>query len=380
MSILVYNSSRKLAPKPSRSITHPSHGINGSHTNRRCVFAVTELVEAIGGSLLLMLLHRQRRELRSFIDHLYVNLAGSTIIYSLLCCPVNAYTALTGPDNFLSTPAYASLCRSAGYASEYVFVTVGVAGAVGSVLLAILLCRQRRKLRSSVDHLFVNVAVTTIIYSLICCPLHAYTAIVGPSNFMAKPRYAGLCHTTIALHRFLVVVITVDRFRWIKSPACKVIFVAAPWLVAAVVLMFPLFELGSHYGFVIEFARCALFSTTSLVYFQFCQTFFSITALAANVVCYSAIVVKLILARRRQMRVVRRWQLRRLSRGQVERERAVTKTAFAMCLFFIVCAMPIRILSLMGRRIASMPSPLFYCFCFNRAVNKRKLRLVQSQV
>ncbi|OQV21869.1 hypothetical protein BV898_04083 [Hypsibius exemplaris] len=267
--------------------------------------------------------------------------------------------------------------RAYKQASGLVCAAVGIAGTIGSILLMILICRQRRELRSSIDQLYINIAVTTLVFSVVSCPLHAYTAIVGRSNFLATSRYAGLCqaagfiyreiiavdfliHASIALHRFFIVVVTVNRFPWLRSRVCAGIFVITPWLVAAVVLVFPLFGLGVKYGYTHQFDRCAFTytSSSSLVYFRFCMIFFTFVALTVNVACYSAILVKLILTRRRQMRIVPRWQARLVSRYQMERERTVTKTAFAMCLVFMVCALPPGIFSL-SASVRDLESPLF---------------------
>jgi 7 transmembrane receptor (rhodopsin family) len=249
------------------------------------------------------------------------------------------------------------------------FIPISIIGTVGSILCLLTICCQKSNVRSTIDPLFINLAICTLIFSVFCCPFHAYSSLVGWPNFLITPTFFPLCqtigfmyletmaadrlmHAAIALQRFIVIVLS-DRCAWLKSKFCTMVLLVAPWLMAAVVYVFPFFHLGGEYDYNFDFGRCGYTRVHSMRYHQFLRSFFFFFSSAAIVVCYLGIVLKLAASHRKVIQnpsAVRSLKMKR--------EIGVTKIAFILCVLFTVCFLPATIHAFVAKSSAELFSPL----------------------
>ena len=257
---------------------------------------------------------------------------------------------------FITIESNAHLLRS--ILSAFIQVPLGIVGAI-LCLTAIHSCRKSLT-RSTVDPFFINMSIYVLIFSLFFCPFAAYSTLLsGQANFLQTVQYKPLCqalgfvyieiimtdvytYAAIALHRFFAIVLPKTRFALLRSPKCTISLVMAPWILSTLEAVWPLFHLGTEYGFFNYYSRCGTAKIYAYPYYQFLRTFVFFFCGAIVVLCYVAVFGKLLMSRSRIARHDNRNGRQRsiVAGAKMKREVGVTKVVFGLTFIFLVCLLP----------------------------------------
>ncbi|XP_055355231.1 5-hydroxytryptamine receptor 1B-like [Paramacrobiotus metropolitanus] len=218
-------------------------------------------------------------------------------------------SSATGPD-------------AASYALGLLLIPLAILGAAGSCLCLLRLLKTRRPRHpasaslisiftpstcSAVDLLLANLALTSLLFSLIVAPVHAYTSLSGtpPSDGVCQMTGFGylvvvtaspVSHAAIALNRFTVVVLGGHRTRPPRRSSAGW-WIVGTWAVSVVVAVWPLLGLGGRYGFSRCVRRCVISTVTSPAYHVFIRTAPPLSCATIMLAAYAGVLVKIILVR-----------------------------------------------------------------------------------
>jgi 7 transmembrane receptor (rhodopsin family) len=246
-------------------------------------------------------------------------------------------------------------------------ILISIIGTSGSLLCLLTICRRKSNLHSTVNPFFVNQSISIFIFSFLCCPLQAYISLAGFSNLLNTPMYSPVCkavafinletltvnvltQVSIALHRFFVIVLSDNRLICFRSRYCTSVLMVLPWPMSAIVYVFPLFNLGGEYSYNPNLGRCGFLNIYATAYHEFLRSFFFFFSYTVLVVCYTTIVVKVRISRRRSA------PIRSKKTGKMNREERITIRALLLCVIFTIFFLPSTIQGLVEKNSAMMYS------------------------
>ncbi|OQV17924.1 hypothetical protein BV898_08053 [Hypsibius exemplaris] len=254
-----------------------------------------------------------------------------------------------------------------------VFAVFSPLGTFGSVLCLYIVYLSRQQTPSlripqphTVDPFYCNMALLVLVFSLFSCSFNAYTAFVGGANFLTHPRNRWLCeavafmfmegfsgvhllHASIAVHRFLIIILS-EAYPWSKSKYCTAILLVTPWVMPGLAYMFPLMRLGGELGYSPSQRRCGFTRISSRGYYQFGRNFYMWFSVAVILVCYTTIIAKVARARRRIAAARQRSSQLRTLNSEV----AVTYTAAKTYAVFALCFFPSNISGMVATNAADL--------------------------
>ncbi|OQV25756.1 hypothetical protein BV898_00684 [Hypsibius exemplaris] len=240
-----------------------------------------------------------------------------------------------------------------------VTIPIVIIGFIGCVTFLVVL-HNDKKHRQSVKACFLNLCLSSLFFCIFSGPFQILTYITQDRNFLADPAndfwcqfsaftnvalvyVVVLCHAAIAVNRYCVIIFY-KRVRILKSKILLSILLVSPWFITIVIYIFPLFHLGTSYGFVGDPTYKCTFLKREKAFLTASRAI--TTGVAVVLICasYLAIWVKVTMNSQRRHRVV----LEDVTSGalaagtlrQIKKEVRVAKSTCVTCLVFIVCFLP----------------------------------------